>query len=129
MRCVNAGKPVKMPSNKLSQLEAVLEQLNRCKGQLIQIQEHITRVPGNLNRHVSSQSVLVFELESVGITTSGAHLSLWGSLAGRQLSYQIASDRLNHIEIQTEQVYTIEELAPVCERHSYIRHTPLTISP
>lgn len=105
----------------IPQLENCVTQIQSLRGSELLIIEQITRVPGNLNRHFCTQSVMLLELESVGITTSGAHLSLWGQIAGRQVGYQITVDLLSELQIQAEQIHFVESFGEQAERHSCIQ--------
>lgn len=105
----------------IPQLCPLAEHLSGWRGSLVEVVERITRSPGTLDRHCTTRSSFVMRLEFVGLTFSGASLTLLGTAGEREASYQATCDCLESLSIDEDEVVLVERLGKAVERHSTCR--------
>ena len=102
----------------IEQVQLAVTQCHDWRGSLLEIVEALTRVPGTLERHFTTRSVMVMRLEYVSLNFSGAALMLSGRALERDVSYQVSCDLLIDVSIETEAVFLVESFTGLAERHS-----------
>lgn len=109
------------PPDWSAQIDPLFEHLDAWVGQDVEIYELITRVPGNFNRHFATSTRLVLRLEQIGMTISGAALTLYGRMGDHSVHYQIAFDLLDSLTMESEDVILLERLGDSSQRRTSIR--------
>lgn len=91
---------------------------NGILGRLLVISERVTRVPGSLDRHVSTHSQFQIHLRYFGVAFSGAAITFDG---GKDGLYQISCDALISAEFGDGTATLIESFGDSAERHTVLR--------
>lgn len=106
---------------RLREIEQVVGQLQAWQGSLLRVIEEIARVPGSLDRHSTTRSCQVMELEQVAVSFSGAALMLMGKAFDRDVSYQVCCDLLTRARIRPSEIQLSEQLNQTLTRLSTLQ--------
>ncbi len=102
------------------EINVVMDQLDAWVGSMVKIVEQLTRKPGTLDRHFTTSSSMVMQLEHVGIAFSGANIMLLGKAYDIDVGYQVTCDRLVERSATPEKVMFVERFGTAAERFSTV---------
>ena len=108
----------------LDQIEALMSRLGPVRGNVVTIDESISRSREKEfahDRHFASSSKLSMKLNHARWAISGSLLTLDGSCDGEDCWYQIALDAVVSVELTEDRVVVVERFEQRTERRSIIR--------
>lgn len=108
----------------IPQLPLLVERLTEWSGSIVEVEELLTRSPGNLNRHFTTRSMLLLRLDTVMIAISGGTLMILGKAFDREVSYSATVDQLERLSISSDEVVFVERFGSLVERYSTFRRLP-----
>lgn len=110
-----------MNNELLDDLNDLIEHLESKRGRYIEVVSHMTRTPGSLDRHSTTRSCLVMQLETVGIAFSGAKFFLIGEALGCHVAHEVFLDLLQELNAAENSTVLVERFGKFAERHTSIR--------
>jgi hypothetical protein len=116
---------LRMTPELIAEIEAAFERLQSWKGQLVRIEECITRAVGHewaYDRHFCTQSSFALLIASVAWALSGSSVMIVGSLGGQPGDYQLTTDRVVSADLpDLGTVCFVERFGEEAERRSLFK--------